>query len=696
MATLGIDKDFLWEFGKLEPPVQQKVHDAFAKFQQATHAGMHLERISKVRDTRLRSIRIDQFWRGIVLAPDSGDTYVLLKVLPHDDAYDWARRRQVSVNKASGAIEIRDVIAIEEQLPELTSTAPSTPLFAHVNDADLVRLGVDAQILPFARGLHDVEQLEGAREILPEPQYDVLVGLASGMTPEEVWSEMAAVVAAPGTFATDDVVAAIHRSTERMLLVEGPDELMEAFSYPFALWRVYLHPTQRRAATTSFGGPARVTGGPGTGKTVVALHRAVHLARSSPADRSVLLTTFTRTLASSLEDNLRILVDDETLLRRIDVRNVDQLAYRIASAEHGKLRVIDQGEERAWWTLVIARRDIKVSADFLLREWRQVVLAQGIRDLDGYLAASRAGRGRALPAQQRAAIWPAIADFAAELTSHRAWTHETIAVEAARLLAADESKPYRHIVVDEAQDLSPWQWRMLRAAVAPGTDDLFIASDVHQRIYDNRVSLRKVGVEIVGRSARLTINYRTTAEILRWGLGLLHGEQVDDLDGQLDTLAGCRSDVHGSPPALHSTSTRAEEFARLVETVRAWRQRDVDAAQIGVAARTSALVGDAVHALEAAGVHAASLGDGAPPDGAVHVATMHRMKGLEYRCVAVIGICEPYVPLAAAVSPAEDDQMSHDLDVQRERCLLFVACTRAREELAVSWHGSPSRLLTEH
>ena len=102
MPRLGIDRDFLWEFGKLDRTVQQRVYDAFAKFEQATHAGAHLEKIGNVRDERLRSIRIDQFWRGIVLAPESGDSYTLLKVLPHDDAYAWARRRQFSVNRATG------------------------------------------------------------------------------------------------------------------------------------------------------------------------------------------------------------------------------------------------------------------------------------------------------------------------------------------------------------------------------------------------------------------------------------------------------------------------------------------------------------------------------------------------------------------------------------------------------------------
>ncbi|MGH4018733.1 MAG: UvrD-helicase domain-containing protein [Pseudonocardiaceae bacterium] len=695
MARLGIDRDFLWEFGKLERAIQEKVYAAFAKFEQATHAGVHLEKINNVRDPRLRSIKIDKSWRGIVLAPESGDSYTLLKVLPHDDAYAWACRRRVSVNRATGVIEVRDVAAIEEQLSQLADDAAVSVsrLLADVNDADLGRLGIDEQVLPFARALTGLDQLESARGILPEPQYDALLGLAVGMTPENVWAEITGAGAPPVEYDTSDVTAAVERSPAKVVLVSGPDELMEVFSYPFALWRVYLHPAQHRMAYGSFSGPARVTGGPGTGKTVAALHRAKHLAASSATDRSVLVTTFTKTLAGSLEDGLRLLIDDADLLRRIDVRHIDQVAYRVVSAEHGGLPIVPADEERARWKRLIGRFGLDCGEAFLGHEWRQVVLTQAITSRDEYLAASRSGRGRQLRGRQRAQVWEALAAFAAEFRNDGWWTYETICVEAARLLAERGSKPYRHIVVDEAQDLSPWQWRMLRAAVPPGPDDLFIAGDTHQRIYGHRVSLRQVGIDIAGRSERLKINYRTTAEILGWSLGVLRGEAVDDMNEELETLAGCRSDVHGAPPAQHAAPTRSAEMEHLVSTVRGWLDGGIEPDQIGVAARSGTLVDAAGSALSSTGIKAVSLANRPARDGEVSVATMHRMKGLEFRCVAVIGVGEHHVPPSAAVTPAAEDQVTHDLDVQRERCLLFVACTRAREELLVSWHGHPSPLL---
>jgi superfamily I DNA/RNA helicase len=321
------------------------------------------------------------------------------------------------------------------------------------------------------------------------------------------------------------------------------------------------------------------------------------------------------------------------------------------------------------------------------------VLAQDITSLEDYLAASRSGRGLPLGSRQRAEIWDAISTFAAELASRRRWTYETVCMEAARLLADRVTKPYRHIVVDEAQDLSPWQWRMLCAAVPRQPDDLFLAGDSHQRIYDHRVTLKQVGIDIAGRSERLKLNYRTTAEILGWSLGLLRGERIDDMNEDLDTLSGCRSEVHGIPPTLHGASSVQAEFDHLVSVVRGWLDDGIEPGQIGIAARSGGLVDEAVAKLVGAGIPAVSLAKRSAREGEVSVATMHRMKGLEFRCVAVIGVAEGQIPQPAAVAPAEDDQFTHNLDVQRERCLLFVACTRAREQLIISWHGDPSPFL---
>jgi superfamily I DNA/RNA helicase len=253
-----------------------------------------------------------------------------------------------------------------------------------------------------------------------------------------------------------------------------------------------------------------------------------------------------------------------------------------------------------------------------------------------------------------------------------------------------------HIVIDEAQDLSPDKWRLLRAAVAEAHNDMFIAGDTHQRIYDSRVSFREVGVNIAGRTSRLKLNYRTTAEILGWSLGLLRGERIEDMEGELSSIAGCKSYVHGSPPTLHDFDGADAETKFIAGSVNDSLAGGVKPAEIGIAARTKWFGGKIEKALKAAGIKTVDLARTKRPENAVRVGTMHRMKGLEFRCVGVAGVSAKQVPAAVAVTPIEEDKRTHDHDhdLERERCLLFVACTRAREELLVTWHGEASPFLT--
>ncbi|WP_234401622.1 UvrD-helicase domain-containing protein, partial [Thermobifida halotolerans] len=578
-------------------------------------------------------------------------------------------------------------------LPHLERTARDAParLFDHVGDADLRRLGVDEQTLAFARAITDPVQLDAAKAFLPPTQWDVLFGLAAGYSPEEVWEELGAAITAGERVDPDDIGAAVRRSRDRIVLVDGPEELMAVFAHPFALWRVYLHPVQRGVVEARYRGPARVTGGPGTGKTVVALHRAHHLAVHG--EGRVLVTTFTSTLAESLRAGMRLLADSDDVADRVEVTHVDQLAHRVFREAHGAPALLDDRRERELWTSITRDLDVPFTPAFLAEEWRQVVLAQRVRSAQDYLAAKRTGRGRALGSRQRAQVWQAIWEFEAALRERGLWTHETVRVEAARILGERADKPYRHVVVDEAQDLSPEQWRLLRAAVPEGPDDLFFAADTHQRIYQHRVSLRDVGVNVTGRSARLRVNYRTTAEILAWSLELLRGERIDDMDGGLDSIAGCRSEVRGPAPTVRGFAARDAELRHLAETVRGWLDAGVAPDEIGVAVRFNRLAGEVVAALEAESVPARLLAGGRPAEDAVSVGTMHRMKGLEFRCLAVAGVSEGQIPATNAVTPEAEDEAAHRADLQRERCLLFVACTRARERLHVTWSREPSPFL---
>lgn len=305
MPQLAVGVEFLAEFAKLQPPVRRQTIDALTKFAEHTHAGMHLEKLTNMRDDRVRTIRITDYWRGVVLAPTSGDRFVLLRVMGHDEAVDWARRRTFSINEVSGVLEVRDIAMIEELASgEIPVTAAL--LFAGFGDGDLATLGIDDQVRRLARTLTDDAALEAVEPFVPANQYEVLYALATGMSVEQVWADVVAPRIPDDPIDHDDIAAAVERTQGRIALVDGPEELLELLSKPLALWRIFLHPAQEELAyRTSYSGSAQVTGGPGTGKTVVALHRVKQLAAAENLpSRSILLTSFSRGLAEALDRDL--------------------------------------------------------------------------------------------------------------------------------------------------------------------------------------------------------------------------------------------------------------------------------------------------------------------------------------------------------------------------------------------------------
>ncbi|MEV6055243.1 UvrD-helicase domain-containing protein [Streptomyces sp. NPDC052107] len=709
MPQLALANSFWESYDVLERPVKAGVRKAMQKFQQLTvpelHAdkGLHLESVENARDARMRTIRINDFWRGVVLAPDDGsDVFLLVNVVPHDDAYSWAAKRLYTTNSATRALEVRNVVAIEQLTPRLeeAAAAANSLLFATYSDTVLRELGIDNQVLRAVRTIIDKAQLEAFGTLLPEDQFEVLQYLAEGFEPEDVYRDVVAVrrPVDAGPDPDESLAAVIANTTSRITLVTGPEELADILEKPFAAWRVFLHPSQRRVAyRVSFGGPVQVTGGPGTGKTVVALHRVKHLLSRS-ADTRVLLTTFTNALAASLRENLSLLLDgDQALLDRVDITTVNAYAHGVVTRLEGKASSpIGDRDERQLWQRVIKKLKLPWTEQFLAQEYRHVVLAQDLKTLDDYRVAVRRGRGSSLSPARREQLWPAVELFEQMLRDQRLTTHLKLCARAADLLASSDPT-HDHLVVDEAQDLHPAQWRVLRGAVAPGSDDVFITGDPHQRIYDAKVSLRSLGISVAGRTHRLRINYRSTEEILAWSTGILSPVTIDDLGGEgSDTLTGYRSLLHGRRPLAQGYGSEQAEVAALVERVEGWIAQGIDPSEIGVCARFNVLLDKVYDKLTAAKVPVVRVRDNPGPavDG-VRLATMHAMKGLEFRCVVVLGATDGAVPFAREVTPASVDALQHDSDLLRERCLLFVACTRAREALGVSWSGMASPFLPQ-
>lgn len=703
MATLVFAKDFLDDFVKLEPPIRQKVRELPDKFEDATHSGVHLEKLTASKDDRVRTVRVDQFWRGVVLRLGGG-RYALLRVLGHDDANDWAVRQKFGVNPVTGLVEILDVPTVEGKVDAITTEPDSEDkgLFADRRDRDFVNLGVDEELVPVLRRISDEAELYAIASYLPPAQADAVLLLADGKTPEEVWAELAQDYNISGDQVdTEDIDTALDQpGTKSTFTVTTTDaELVELLSGDFEAWRTFLHPAQRSMAYRDvYNGPAKVTGGAGTGKTVVAMHRARFLAQqllsSGENTGKILVATFTNSLADNLDRTLRSFCTPDEY-RRLHVSTVDSLASQVLQSAKTSYRPInseqlsDIAEQAA---VMAALDDHGFDARFLQSEWEEVILARRIANLAEYATSPRPGRGSRLPRSQRKTVWAGVEYLVDELERRGQATFLQLADRAANVLAGRTSKPYAHVVVDEAQDLHPAQWRLLREAVKPGANDLFIVGDAHQRIYDHRVSLSSLGIETRGRSRRLKINYRTSQQILSWGLGILTGEKIDDLDGDTESQVGYRSAIDGPVPTIQQFSSAAEEADFVVAQVEEWLEDGIAPSSIGVTARTRNLVEPIKERLSTSNIEWTDLSSQSKSRH-VQIGTMHSCKGLEFARLVVAGVNSDSVPLPWAVTSEALDEHQNQLDMQRERCLLYVACTRARDELVVTSSGQPSKLL---
>lgn len=704
MPTLVFDKDFLDDFARLDPPVRQKVRELPGKFEEAAHTGVHLEKINGARDDRVRTVRVDQFWRGVVVSLGAA-RYALLRVLPHDDAAMWAMRQRFGVNPATGIVEVIDVGAISEQVEVLdspTAVLSGPPVFGDVSDSDFRRLGIDEEIIPVLRLLKDEAQTIKIATLLPKAQGDAVLLLADGMTPDEVWGELAAdYLITDAKVDPDDVDAALERagSKAEFIVTTNDSELLALLSGDFEAWRTFLHPAQQYLAERpAFNGPVKVTGGAGTGKTVVAIHRARFLARqliaAGDTTSRVLFATYTTSLARNLERVLMSFCEPQEF-KRIQVSTVDSLASQTLTAAGVRVRPALDQKLRDAADLAATMEgidDIGLDGRFLLAEWEQVIVARQISSLEQYVTSPRPGRGRSLNRSARRVVWSAVNRLVGILQTDGFASFAQIADLAAGEFGSRIERPYAHVIVDEAQDLHPSQWRLVRAAVAPGVNDLFIVGDAHQRIYDNRVSLASLGIETRGRSRRLKINYRTSQQILGWALGILTGEEIDDLDGNAERQVGYRSEFQGPVPIVRVFDSMSEESNFVLGQVRSWLDEGVAEGSIGVLARTNEALTGVEAAFDGAGIGWANLG-GAGSKHGLHVGTMHSSKGLEFERLILVGVSRDRVPSAFAVTDATVDPEKHAADLVRERCLLYVACTRARDALVVTSSGPLSEFV---
>lgn len=684
-TSVALSQDFLANLAKLPPAVHSKVLKWAIRFQaDPTSPGINYERIKSARDSNLRSIRIDQDWRGIVFRSPEENVFVLMYVDHHDEAYRWAEGRRLDINPVTGAMQI---ICLDEQsapsTPESTSPADkssksSAPgLYDFLTNKELMSLGVPEEMIPRVRSLSAEADLDKIQGILPVEAYEGLFLIAAGETITQILQSRETRV--DQEIDTADFAAALTKaeSQSRFVVVENDEELAAILNSPLAQWRVFLHPTQKKLAVGNRGGSMRILGGAGTGKTVLAMHRAKWLAENATPDgQKVLFTTFTKNLAFDILENLRTICSAD-VLKKIEVVNLDAWVYGFLRGQRYEHRIVYNRREEALeaWRRAMTLADSSLGLDeaFYEQEWEDVILSQGIVTRDEYRVAKRTGRGVVLTRAKRDSVWAVFEEYRAQLASRKLKEIDDAYRDAAALISKGATAgSYSGIVVDETQDFSSQALRLLRAIVPVGPNDLFFVGDGHQRIYKkNKAAMSRCGIDIRGRSRKLYLNYRTTEEIRNTAVALLENCTVDDLDGGNDEIRKYKSLSHGPRPEVEVLPSLEAVPARALELVQGvGEQERQEGYTVCVIAQNKAVRDLTRKCFSNAGLgtHTIEATEKDTPDSAkIRFATMHRAKGLEFDQVVVIA----------------QKSLLEGPDADQYRKLAYVALTRAKRLAAL-------------
>ena len=697
---IGFSDDFFGALTKLQPATQAKVNKAILKFQTNPQStGLNYEKLNGLKDKNMRSLRVDQTYRVIISAPDEGNVYLFLWVDHHDDAYQWASNHQCKVNPNTGSIQLYSTQT--EILSEEPSNKPVAlpSLFEGLRDRQLLKLGVPEEQLGLVRGITTGLELDQAQSLIPEEAYLALYYFTKGEAYEDLLLERDLVESE--TFDTSNFLDALERAQSRYRFVVPSDdkELEEMLYSSMEKWRVFLHPSQRKLAEGTKNGAVRVLGGAGTGKTVVAIHRAKWLAANvATEEKKVLFTTFTKNLAVDIKQNIHSICN-EAERGKIEVINLDQWVQRFLRKHSYDYEVVfDESALSGFWEKAYSEKpaELDFPESFFKEEWQRVIQAQGVKSLKDYKRASRIGRGTRLNREQRVGIWPVFEEYRHQLNKARYKEVDDAYRDAAELIATQNiSLPYCSIIVDEAQDMGNQAFMLLRAMVPEGENDLLIAGDAHQRIYGrNKVVLSRCGINIRGRSRKLKINYRTTDEIRRWAIGLLEGREIDDLDGGEDSNTSYKSLTHGEAPQIERFETAEDQAGFIKEVLN--NDSNTPNAYCCIVARTNKEVLSIQEKLESLGVKTALIKPSEPEvydDDAVKLATVHRVKGLEFDKVFLASANKGVIPLKYALIGKADPVSLESADTE-ERSLVYVAITRARKSAFVLGYGELSEYFT--
>ena len=675
--------------------------------------GLQFHRLDGCKDKNFWSVRVNRDIRVIVHKTAAG--LLLCYVDHHEKAYRWAEKRRLEKHPKTGAaqlVEIRETVREIEIPTYVESASPMPPCLAGVVREDLLNYGVPDQWVDDCLAA-DEDGLLAIADRLPAEAAEALLTLATGGKPE------------PAVVAADSADPFEHPDAlRRFRVLDNAEELAVALESPWEKWTTFLHPSQRDWVDKRFNGPARVSGSAGTGKTIVAIHRAAAAARN-PVYRRILLTTFSDDLAKALRQKLTLLIPKEWVCSKLENRGEDSdshngrgdgsgwdydvvppaslaevlqddsgraerpgpegshptivvaaintIALQLYAQRLGDPHLIDDGRLlEKLEDLVRTSPAVSLSPRFLFDEWNDVVDGRNLQSWEEYRDAKRLGRKTRLGESGRRQAWQVFEGLRLELERDGLVTLPMVFAKLSEL----EHRCFDAVVVDECQDLNPAQLRFLASLTSRSAGGLFFAGDLGQRIFQTPFSWASLGIDIRGRSRTLKINYRTSHQIRRQADRLLDGT-LTDVDGNEEHRDGTISVFNGPVPTIHAADSEDAETDYVADWLLERIGEGVVAQEIGVFARTEAQLARAREAVKkASDISGTGLGG-------ITLTTMHAAKGLEFRTVCVIACDDNVIPLEERIASIGDQADLEDL-YNTERHLLYVACTRARDHLLVT------------
>lgn len=699
---IAISSDFLTALFNIPYAQQNKVRKFIEDFKNnPTSSAINYEKILNARDSKLRSVRIDETYRGIILKPEKGDVYLLLWVDHHDKAYQWAMRKTCKINPETGSLQIFEVdLQInEETSQDSVKEDNKVCIFEDLRDRDLIRFGLPEQSIPLIRKICTEDELDKIQDKIPQEVYDALLLIASGYTLEETYRELDKVKESMNVD-IEDYASALENidSRRRFYLVEDDMEFQAILNAPMEKWRVFLHPSQRKIVERDWNGAVRVLGGAGTGKTVVAMHRAKWLAENRFTNNNdrILFTTFTRNLAGDIYENLEKICTPD-VLQKIEVINLDKWVsdYLHKNGYNYEIVYYDDITNELWKNALTYSENNEFPESFYKEEWEKIIQTQDINTFQKYAKASRVGRGIQLSFKQRKEVWPVFEEYRVQLNERNIREPEDAIRDAYSLLRQkEEVLSYKAIIVDEAQDMGMNSFKLLRQMLPENKNDIFIVGDGHQRIYRHKVILGQCNINILGRSKKLRINYRTTEEIKNWAVNILAGQVIDDLNGETDDNKGYKSLMHGADPLIKSFDSFEKEINFLKACLEQINNEENTLANTCVVLRTNDLLEQYKRALSEKGFKVKQIKRSAADvkhHEELNMATMHRIKGLEFNNIIISGMNDGIVPLRLN-NFSEDPVVVKEQELV-ERSLLYVAATRAKKKVIITSFGKISKFI---